>query len=154
MKTQVKQTRVKKATTKTAKAVKTAKATKVVPTTKNEQPVTVVSNAPIVTAQVANQPKPILHNKKFPVVRTSRTKMVQLINNSKGRFFTCSHVDKDGSLRTMNALKSNKSQQTELGYITVWSVRDKGYRNVNPQTLTDLSIGGLHHKATGKKPVA
>lgn len=90
--------------------------------------------------------KAVTHNKKFPVVKSSRTKMVQIINGSKGRFFTATHIDKDGNARTMNAIKSNKPA-TELGYLNVYSLQDKGYRNINTQTLTDLSFGGIHYKA-------
>lgn len=90
--------------------------------------------------------KAVSHNKKFPVKRVSRTKMVQMINTSGGRFFTSTHVDKDGHARTMNAVKP-KGQPGELGYILVRSIKE-GFRNINPQTLTDLSFGGVHYKAS------
>lgn len=86
------------------------------------------------------------HNKSFPVQKVSRTKMIQIINDTRGRFFTSTHIDKENKPRTMNAIKSNKST-TELGYITVYSMSDKGLRNINPQTITDLSFGGVHYVA-------
>ncbi len=88
----------------------------------------------------------VSHNKKFPVVKTTRTKIVQILNETKGRFFTSTHIDKEGLPRTMNAIKSNKPA-SELGYILVYSMIDKGYRNINPQTITDLSFGGTHYQA-------
>jgi hypothetical protein len=94
-------------------------------------------------------PKAIVHNRKFPVVRASRTEMVNVINSTKGRFFTSTHIDKDGTPRTMNVIKSNKPA-TELGYILVYSLQDKGYRNLNPQTLTDVSFKGTHYTAKTK----
>lgn len=94
-------------------------------------------------------PKAITHNKKFPVVKASRTEMVNVINGTKGRFFTSTHIDKDGNARTMNAIKSNKPA-SELGYILVYSLQDKGYRNLNPQTLTDVSFKGTHYTAKQK----
>lgn len=94
-------------------------------------------------------PKAVTHNKKFPIVKASRTEMVNVINSTKGRFFTTTHIDKDGQPRTMNAIKSNKPA-SELGYILVWSVQDKGYRNLNPQTLTDVSFKGTHYVAKSK----
>lgn len=114
---------------------------------------TAVVSAPVVNAtSTVAQPKAIVHNKAFPVSKVSRTKMVQVINETKGRFFTVTHIDKDGQARTMNAIKKN-TPATELGYITVYSVQDKGYRNINPQTLTDLSFGRVHYKAN-RKPQA
>jgi len=97
-------------------------------------------------------PKAIVHNRKFPVVKASRTEMVNVINSTKGRFFTSTHIDKDGSPRTMNAIKSNKPA-SELGYILVYSLQDKGYRNLNPQTLTDVSFKGTHYTAKVKPRV-
>ena len=60
------------------------------------------------------------HNKSFPVVKVSRTKMVEILNNTKGRFFTTTHMDSKGKLRTMNAIKAN-TPPTALGYLTVYS---------------------------------
>lgn len=84
---------------------------------------------------------------KIPVKRVSRTTMVKLINDSKGRFFTSTHEDKEGNMRTMNCIKK-KGKPTELGYITVWVPKEKDYRNINPQTLSELVIDGTHYKAT------
>lgn len=105
------------------------------------------------TAAPKKTAKVISHNKKFPVQKASRTEMVNVVNSTKGRFFTCTHIDKDGSPRTMNAIKSNKPA-SELGYILVWSLQDKGYRNLNPQTLTDVSFKGTHYTAKTKPRVA
>ena len=92
------------------------------------------------------------HNKKFPLVKASRTEMVNMINASKGRFFTSTHIDANGNARTMNCIKSNKPA-SELGYISVYSVLDMGDRQINPQTITELSFGGVHYYS-GKKPKA
>lgn len=114
-----------------------------------------MATAPVASAvsgsTLSTQPiqKVVSHNKAFPVQKVSRTQMVNVINNTKGRFFTATHIDTNGQPRTMNAIKSNRPA-TELGYITVWSVQDKGYRNINPQTLTDVSFGRVHYKANRK----
>jgi hypothetical protein len=89
----------------------------------------------------------VTHNKNFPIVKSTRTEMTRVINGTKGRFFTSTHIDKDGNPRTMNAIKSNKPAG-ELGYLNVYSLVDKDYRMINPQTLTDLSFGGLHMVAS------
>jgi hypothetical protein len=98
-------------------------------------------------------PKVVCHNKKFPVVKASRTEMVNVINSTKGRFFTTTHIDKEGQARTMNVIKSNKPA-SELGYILVYSLQDKGYRNLNPQTLTDVTFRGTHYTAKQKPRMA
>ena len=98
-------------------------------------------------------PKAVSHNRKFPVVKASRTEMVNVINSTKGRFFTTTHIDKDGQARTMNVIKSNRPA-TELGYILVYSLQDKGYRNLNPQTLTDVTFRGTHYTAKQKPRAA
>ena len=92
------------------------------------------------------------HNKKFPLKKASRTEMVDLINTSKGRFFTSTHVDANGNARTMNCIKTNK-EASALGYIPVYSMLDAGERQINPQTICELSFGGVHYYS-GKKPKA
>lgn len=107
------------------------------------------SSKKVVSSTPAKTAKPVTHNKRFPVVKASRTEMVNVINSTKGRFFTCTHIDKEGNARTMNVIKSNKPA-SELGYILVYSLQDKGYRNLNPQTLTDVSFKGNHYQAKTK----
>jgi hypothetical protein len=92
-----------------------------------------------------NKVKAITHNKWFPVVKVSRTKMVTILNSTKGRFFTTTHIDAKGKPRTMNAIKSN-APATPLGHLTVYSLQDRGYRTINPTTLTDLTFQNVHYK--------
>ena len=72
----------------------------------------------------------------------SKTKAVSLINNSKGKRFTVVFTKQDGTIRTINGSRKN---QTPLGYITI-SVPNKGYRNVNPNTMKELRINGSVYK--------
>lgn len=79
----------------------------------------------------------------------SKSKAVELIRNSSGRFFTVSFLKKDNSERTINGRvkvtkgsKGGKNPATDLGYLSVYSNVDKQYRNVNSQTLTNLKING------------
>lgn len=85
------------------------------------------------------------HNKNFPVTKVSRTAMVELINGTKGKFFTSTHVGKDKAPHTINGMRF-KVQDNPLGYIKVHSIKNKEIRLVNPQTVTDLSFGGVHYK--------
>ena len=77
--------------------------------------------------------------------RISRTKAVELINNSKGKFFTVTFKKKNGDLRMING-NFKKGNFTPLGYLSVYSAADKGYRQVNPKTITSLSVGGTEYK--------
>lgn len=86
------------------------------------------------------------HNKHFPTQKMSRTNMMKLIMESNGRFITTTHVDANGDLRTMNITVKKGSELGPLGLLTVYSVRDGEYRNLNPQTLTELSINRIHYK--------
>ena len=78
--------------------------------------------------------------------KVSRTIMVKNLKENGGKFFTSTHVGKDGKLHTMNAIMLKK-QDSELGYFRVWSVSDKGYRNINPQTIVSLNISGKRMRA-------
>jgi hypothetical protein len=86
------------------------------------------------------------HNKHFPLQKMSRTNMMNLIMKSNGRFITTTHVDANGDLRTMNITVKKGAELGPLGLLTVYSVRDGEYRNLNPQTLTELSINRIHYK--------
>ena len=83
---------------------------------------------------------------KNPVRKVSRTTMVKALKENGGKFFTSTHIDKNGNPTTMNAVMLT-SQDSDLGYIRVWSLSDRGYRNINPQTLTHLNIAGGCYKA-------
>lgn len=79
--------------------------------------------------------------------KISRTKAIDLIENSKGHFFTVTFTKKDNTERTMNAQYSKKQaqNQSKLGYITLKDMTKKSPRNVNTQTLKALSIGGKNY---------
>lgn len=85
------------------------------------------------------------HNKNFPVRKISRTQMVELMNSIKGKFFTSTHIGKDDKPHMINGIRF-KEQNNPLGYVKVHSLKNKEIRLVNPQTITDLSFGGVHYK--------
>lgn len=76
--------------------------------------------------------------------RISRTKAVEMITKSKGKFFTVTFTKKkDNSTRTINGnFKISNDNPSKLGYLTIYSPKDKGYRNINSQTLKSLNING------------
>lgn len=86
------------------------------------------------------------HNKKFPIVKSTRTQMLKIIADTAGRIMTTTHVGKDGELHTINGIRYKK-QDHPMGYIKVYSMVAKEVRFVNPQTLTELSFDGMHHIA-------
>lgn len=75
--------------------------------------------------------------------KISRTTAVDLINNSKGRFITVTFTTKDNRVRTINGPRKN---QTQLGNITIYSVKDKGYRSFDPKNLTALKVNSQSYK--------
>lgn len=80
--------------------------------------------------------------------RISRSKAIDMIENSAGHFFTVTFTKKDGSHRVMNCQysKQRTQQNAKLGYITVVELSSKTPKNVNTQTLASISMGGVVYK--------
>lgn len=75
----------------------------------------------------------------------SRLKALELMQESKGRFFTTTFIKKNGEERTINGKYQGLSK---LGYVRV-AEHDGGrlsgknlIKNVNLQTISALKIGG------------
>lgn len=85
------------------------------------------------------------HNKNLPIRRVSRTKMLEVLNGTKGRFFTSTHIGTDKQPHVINGIRF-KEQNSPMGYILVHSCSKGECRNINPQTITDLKFGGVHYK--------
>lgn len=75
----------------------------------------------------------------------SRSKAVKLIEGTKGKFFTVTFRKKNNDLRMING-NFKSGNVTPLGYLRVYSAADKGYRQVNPKTITHLSVNGTEYK--------
>lgn len=71
--------------------------------------------------------------------RISRTDVVKKIEEQKGRFFTVTFQKKDNSLRTINCNRKNNAT-TKLGYLNVYSIQDKGYRNIDVRTISAVRL--------------
>jgi C-terminal processing protease CtpA/Prc len=79
--------------------------------------------------------------------RINKSRAVELITNSKGKFFTVTYVTKSNETRTINCnTKISRTNPTSLGYITVYSFKDKGYRSVNTQTIKSLNMNGYTYR--------
>lgn len=65
---------------------------------------------------------------------------------SKGKIFSVTFIKKDGSVRKMTCrkgvtkyLRGGKNTVRHIPkYLTVFSTQDKGYRNVNVQTIKEI----------------
>ena len=69
------------------------------------------------------------------------------IEQTKGRFFTVTFIKKDGTQRTLNGrvgvtkhLKGGVSRAGDQ-YITVFDVKNGGYRSVNKDTIKEIKFG-------------
>lgn len=83
----------------------------------------------------------------------SRTKLVTMINNSKGKPFKAVAIGKDGKEHTVSGIRY-KVQDNPLGYIKVFSTSTKELRLLNPQTLMRLRYAKVDYKASTKPKVA
>lgn len=82
-------------------------------------------------------------NKK---VRISKTKAVEKIENSKGRFGSFTWVKKDNSERT---LVGRYHSTNKLGYLRMVEISTGKIRNLNPRTLKSMRLDGQMY-ATNK----
>jgi hypothetical protein len=77
--------------------------------------------------------------------RISRSKALEMIQESKGKFFTVKFISKKGE-REMNCQFNAKTQQGKLGYLTVTDVVLREHRNINLQTLKELRINKKNYR--------
>lgn len=89
------------------------------------------------TSPIVNHNPPIISN-------VSKTKLLEIIHTSKGRFFTVTWVKKDGSERTANGKVTEKKFQNKLGYIVLKTKKDE-YKLVDPRTLKGALLNGVHY---------
>lgn len=68
----------------------------------------------------------------------------------QGKIFTAKFVKKDGEFRTINCrlgvrkyLKGGRNYNASDSNITVFDLKNKGYRNIPVQRLVELSCGNL-----------
>ncbi len=71
--------------------------------------------------------------------KISRTNAIKAINDNGGKFFTVTFVKKDNSERTINCIMK-KDGAGKLGYLNVYSIPDKGYRNIDTRTIRQVNI--------------
>ncbi|MBT3325509.1 MAG: hypothetical protein HN396_04575 [Gemmatimonadales bacterium] len=73
-------------------------------------------------------------------VATIRADILRL---AKGRFCGATFTKKDGTTRNMSfRLKGESDIHPEHGYMLVWDVNKRDYRQINIHTATVISVGG------------
>jgi hypothetical protein len=84
--------------------------------------------------------------------KISRTKALDLIQNSNGKFFTVTFIKKDGSRRVLNGQYTPDMGVSPLGYILVKDISAvrrkevKTVKNVNLQTIESITLNNVVSK--------
>lgn len=73
------------------------------------------------------------------VTKVSRTEMLARIEANKGKWFTCTFTTASGEVRTINC-NHKKGSNTLTGYLNVYSAHDRGYRNIDTRTITEVNL--------------
>lgn len=107
-------------------------------------PVTQVTKGKAKKAKAAKTP--------MSTQKISRTKALDLIQNSNGKFFTVTFIKKDGSRRVLNAQYTPDMGVSPLGYILVKDISAvrkkevKTVKNVNLQTIESITLNNVMSK--------
>ena len=85
--------------------------------------------------------------------RPSSDEMVKMIKSTKGRWFSCSFIKKDGSKRIMNGrigchkgIKGVGRKFQKENLVTVFDAQAKEYRMINVDTMLTFNCGGFSWK--------
>ena len=77
------------------------------------------------------------------------TNLVQLIEDSDGKFVSVTFTKKDGSVRTLvgrlgvtKHWKGGESRLDPAKYITIFDTQNGGYRAINRETIKSVRFGG------------
>ena len=85
--------------------------------------------------------------------RPSSDEMVKMIKATKGKWFSCTFIKKDGSKRVMNGrigchkgIKGVGRKFQKENLVTVFDAQAKEYRMVNVDTMLTFNCGGFSWK--------
>ena len=85
--------------------------------------------------------------------RPSTGEMVKMIKSSQGRWFSCSFIKKDGSMRVMNGrigchkgIKGVGRKFQKENLVTVFDAQAKEYRMINVDTMLTFNCGNFTWK--------
>ena len=82
--------------------------------------------------------------------KLSRTKIVDLMRDSGGKFMTILWTKTNGEIRLMNCKVAKGTNLTKMGYLPVTETKTKSLKNVDPRTIKSLKLSGVVYKATAK----
>ena len=85
--------------------------------------------------------------------RPSSDEMVKMIKSTKGKWFSCTFIKKDGSIRNMNCrvgvhkgIKGVGRKFSTPNLVTVFDAKAKEYRMINVDTMLTFNCGGFSWK--------
>ena len=85
--------------------------------------------------------------------RPSSDELKAMIKSTKGRFFSCTFIKKDGSMRVMNArigchkgIKGVGRKFSTPNLVTVFDAKAKEYRMINVDTMLTFNCGNFTWK--------
>ena len=85
--------------------------------------------------------------------RPSSDEMVKMIKSTKGKWFSCTFIKKDGSKRVMNGrigchkgIKGIGRKFQKENLVTVFDAQAKSYRMINVDTMLTFNCGGFSWK--------
>lgn len=81
-------------------------------------------------------------SKKVAKKKVSRSAAVEMIKETKGKFFGVTFIKTDGSERTLNCHVSSKDFMDNTGYIRCTTSKGE-IKRINPRTLISVSVGGV-----------
>ena len=82
--------------------------------------------------------------------RPSTGEMVKMVKSTKGRFFSCTFIKKNGSMRVMNGrigchkgVKNIGRKFQKENLMTVFDAQAKEYRMINVDTMLTFNCGNF-----------
>ena len=85
--------------------------------------------------------------------RPSSDEMVKMIKSTKGKWFSCTFIKKDGTKRVMNGrigchkgVKGVGRKFQKENLVTVFDAKAKEYRMINVDTMLTFNCGGFSWK--------
>jgi S-adenosylmethionine:tRNA-ribosyltransferase-isomerase (queuine synthetase) len=76
--------------------------------------------------------------------------LASLIEKSNGKMVTVTFVKNDGSVRVLNGrmgvkkyIKGSSLKKNSTEYITIYDVKNEGYRSVNRDTIVAVRCNGI-----------
>ena len=82
--------------------------------------------------------------------RPSTVEMVKMVKSSQGRWFSCTFIKKDGSMRVMNGrigchkgIKGVGRKFQKENLVTVFDAQAKEYRMINVDTMLTFQCGNF-----------